>query len=64
MITKNTINKIVNPYDVECVSVKRNMQGYDVILDHNIYWKEQMKFEKEIMALKEPITDIIYKDIA
>jgi hypothetical protein len=62
---REAIRNIVHKYDVELVSILRNIQmSVDVTLDENIYYKEQEKMENEIRAIKGvAINDINYRDI-
>ena len=61
---RNKIQNIIKKYDVELVKLERNIQGtYEIELDHNFYYKEQDKMEREIMALGF-VNDIFYRDVA
>lgn len=60
-VVKSIIKYICDKYSVKVVQVKRkNCWGYSVKLDHNIYWKEQSKMEREIRAILPVVDDIYY----
>ena len=69
MKTDNVIRKevraIVGKYDVELVSLTRNIKmSVDIQLDHPIYYKENDKMEDEIRGIKGVvINDICHLEV-
>ena len=63
---RKEIKEIAQKYSVELVSMTRNIQAsVDILLDQNIYYKEQAKMVGEIRDIEGVvINDIDYRDIA
>ncbi len=57
------LDEIVKRYDNGLWGVIHDFDGkYKIVIDHNFYYKEQDKMEREIMALGS-VKEINYHDI-